>query len=359
MLPFSAKHPRLSNHRRVWQVVTTQASAVTIMLFVLWAFSVPSFADSPTPIKTNPPLVQARNGLHDSEITCPAATVLVFKAEDLSPACVRHSSALGLMQRGWALDDQNLSSASNVSARRDYSLAFLGNAASPLYNSTIDIIRNHLQPGDYIIVDGIGVDGPGKKVRELRSLVAPGVNVGAIAIYNNIKSLTGNMGTLGPGFDYIGYDYEKGDGFSPEFTTNETSSIAYFDSAKKAVEQYNSRTGGSAKLLIMPPFGELRGANWDWGKAAKTADMIDIQLQAYVKDPKFFNYTLDAIAQIKKEAPSTKTFVQISLIEKRGTASDNLIAINEVRHMPIDGFFMFFHPRQISELTQFLQIMPP
>gem|GEM_PF-2335283 len=331
---------------------------IIMALLITGGLSEYAFAESALPATPYPPLIQMRGGTVDSQIRCPASMDLVFKADDLSPACVRPSTVFILAERGWALKGHDSHDLVTGPPTRDYALAFLVNAASPAYNNTVGMIASHLKKGDYLIVEGISSSDPTVKVQELSSHVAPGVKVRAIAIYNTIRSLTSRLPTLPGGFDYIGYDYEKGSAFSPEFTTSEQSSIGFFDQARRSVGEYNVRTGSSAKLLIMPPYGELRNAGWDWGEAAKHADMIDIQLQAFVRDPQFFNYTLDALAQIKQEAPSTKAFVQISLVEKRGTASDNLDAINEIRALPLGGFFMFFHPNQTSEVSQFLKILP-
>lgn len=316
------------------------------------------FADSNLNSPYDSPLQQIRNGVLDSNVRCPGSAVLIFKADDLSPACVEESNVFKLAARGWALANLGPPVHSSASHGRDYALAFLTNAASPTFETTLGKIAKRLKEGDYLIVEGLGGHDPRGKIKGVESHLIQGVHVGGITIYNSISSMTNKLPNLPGGFDYIGYDYEKGSRFSPEFTANESESIGYFDQARKAVAEYNERTGGDAKLLLMPPYGELKGANWDWGLVAQHTDMIDIQLQAFIKDPKFFNYTLDAMAQIKREAPSTKAFIQISLVEKRGTAGENLDAINEIRMLPLDGFFIFYHQNQTSEVDQFLDIMP-
>ncbi|HJU13633.1 MAG TPA: hypothetical protein VJ792_04180 [Candidatus Nitrosotalea sp.] len=328
---------------------------VTVVVF----FSIACMPESHSEEETIPPIKQAGDGIPDSNVQCAGGFVLIFKAEDLTPACVSHKGISLLASRGWALDLHPAPSKGpgNLTARV-YNLAFLANYANPNYNSTLNAISKHLKGGDYLFVEGVRGSQVREKMQEIRSDVKNGVNVEGIIIYNSIQALTSGLQELPSGYNYIGYDYEKGSGFSPEFTTNESISTGYFDKAREAVEKYNTKTGSDAKLLIMPPYGELRTANWNWGVAARHADAIDIQLQAFIKNPRFLNYTLDAVGQIRQQSPTTKTFVQMSLVESRGTAMENMDAINTIRILPIDAFFMFYHPNQTSEVDQFLRLLP-
>lgn len=301
------------------------------------------------------PLKQLQRGVLDTDVRCAQGFVLIFKTTDVSPACVKPSTEDKLVARGWAITIKNVDQNSN----RDYNLVFLVNLKTPQYNATMNSIARYLKGGDYLLVEGLENSSQlEQNLKEIRIFVNPEVNLGAIRIYNEIEKLTETVPNLPKGFDYIGYDYEEGNGFSPEFTVNETTSISYFDKARSAVEQYNAKTGSSAKLLILPPYGELMKANWNWGLAAKHVDVIDMQFQTFVHDPKLQDYVLNSVAQVKKEAPSAKVFIQLSLVETRGTAQDNLNAINTLHKLPIDAFLMFYHPYNTFELDQFLQIIP-
>jgi len=48
-----------------------------------------------------PPRVQINNGVENGDILCREGLVLVFKAVDYSPACVKLSTAQKLLERGW------------------------------------------------------------------------------------------------------------------------------------------------------------------------------------------------------------------------------------------------------------------
>ena len=49
------------------------------------------------------PLKQFKSGTTAQQVVCNSGLELVIKAEDNSPACVSHSSASVLMERGWAI----------------------------------------------------------------------------------------------------------------------------------------------------------------------------------------------------------------------------------------------------------------
>lgn len=302
------------------------------------------------------------------DVKCANDFELILKTSNLMPACVKQSSVLPLIIRGWAVMSYEQIEHSKynsieldgkiskmISNQGDYKLAFLISSASSQYNDNLSIFTKHLKNGDYLMVGGYenSTSEIKQKIQKIKSLANPGLNVVTIRIYSQIEQLVNRVPNLPPGFDYIGYDYEQGDGFSPEFTKNETTSIKYFDEAKSAIEKYNLKKSSNAKLIIMPPYGQLREAQWDWGVAAKHTDVIDMQFQAFMKDDKFLYYVINTIAQIKQESPSTKVFVQLSLVSTRGTPQDNLNAINMLYRLPIDGFLVFYHPSQTSELGQF------
>ena len=306
------------------------------------------------------------------DVKCANDFVLILKTSNLIPACVKQSSVSPLIIRGWAVmsykqienQQYNLTvpngNIPKTISTRDNKLVFLISSASSQYDDNLHVFTKYLKNGDYLMVAGYenSTSEIEQKMQKIKSLVNPGVNVVAIRIYSKIEPLVNRVPNLPRGFDYIGYDYEEGDSFSPEFTTNETTSIKYFDEARSAISQYNLKTAGDAKLIIMPPYGQLRNAKWDWGMAAKHTDIISIQFQAFMKDDKFLNYVTNTVAQIKQESPSTKMFIQLSLVSDRGTPQDNLNAISMLYPLPIDGFLVFYHPSQTSDLVKFFNQIP-
>ena len=53
--------------------------------------------------KIPPPRQQLKNNIEPSDITCNPDFVLIFKATDNSPACVKPSTAQKLLERGWSI----------------------------------------------------------------------------------------------------------------------------------------------------------------------------------------------------------------------------------------------------------------
>ncbi len=337
-----------------------------IMLSTIFPITIPSYAKS----QILSPFKQVQQGVHVLDVRCSDGMVLILKSETVMPFCVDVSSVNTLIARGWAIMpsemtvNQSLNTNGNFSkvknGPRDYHLVFLVSSASPQYENNLNIFAKYLKRGDGLLVEGYENSEPeiAQKIQKIKLMQNPGVNVDAIRIYNGIDDLTNKVPNLPKGFSYIGYDYEQGAGFSPEFTVNKTKSVEYFDQARHAVLQYNLRTGSNASLILMPPFGQLGKLQWDWGQTAKHTDIMSIQFQAFIKDRNFLNYVVDAIAHAKQESVSTKVLVQVSLVPTRGTPQDVLQAITLLHRLPIDSFLVFYHPNQTSDLEQFLSITP-
>jgi len=180
-------------------------------------------------------------------------------------------------------------------------------------------------------------------------------------MYDKIVDLTKQVPNLPKGVSYVFYDYENGTKFSPEFTTNETKSIGYFDQAEKKVHQYNAKTAGSAKLLVAPSYGELKKANWDWGLAAKHIDAIDIQFGGYTKYPSLFLYAPQVVAQIRQESPNTPVFIQLSLLPRKSTPQITANDIYTLDGKGVNNFLPYYNQTssvQSTTLQQFFSLLP-
>src|SRR5439155_12359393 len=174
----------------------------------------------------------------------------------------------------------------------------------------------NLKPGDILFVSGSPKSDPSTVIQQTlaaKAAVVPGVKVYSLKFYFTIADITANATKLPKGFDYIGYDYEKGIDYSPEFTTDETTSIGYFDLAQTAVKQYNVATGSNAKFMVTQPYGELQNENWDWGLSAKHMDTINMQMQGSIQDSNYQVLVTNMISQIRQGSPNTEAFVQVSI----------------------------------------------
>lgn len=236
------------------------------------------------------------------------------------------------------------------------SLGFELNTVQPYFDTDLPVFIKYLKSGDYLLV----IDDPSKVSTVLKqtSTIKPmfrvGVHVLSAVKYFKIADITASLPKLPKGLDLIMYDYEKTS--SPEFTLDETKSIAYFDQATAAIQKYNLRTGSHAILIVNPPFGELRQANWDWGLAAKHMGIMNIQMQSKITNPSLYSYLSAIMAQKNAEAPSTTTFVHFSLL--RYPAQDNVNAINTVKNIPgINSFLIFYGYHQIQDVIQVFTLL--
>jgi hypothetical protein len=240
-------------------------------------------------------------------------------------------------------------------------LAFFLRNSGQQYTDNLLVFAKNLKSGDYLFIYGKPSEDLTvlHKVEQAKPMFNSGVNVNSAIFYYKIGDLVDNVPKLPSGVDFIIYDYERGTNYSPEFTTNESTSLGYFDQAKAAITQYNRNSGSNARFMVTPPYGELQAAHWNWGLAVKHMDAVDIQVQAFLQHPDTMkNYVSDVVGQITQESPSTKIFIQLSLVQQRGTIQDNLNAINMLYRLPIDGFLIFYHPSQTSDLEQFFNQIP-
>lgn len=234
---------------------------------------------------------------------------------------------------------------------------------SPAYQNDSQILFRYLENGDYLLIHGSASQFATtlQNVQAAKSEVRPGVTVIPTAMYTKIADITSQVPALPKGLGLVFYDYENGTGFSPEFTTNETVSIGYFDQAENAVRQYNANTGGSAKLLVAPSFGELRAANWDWGLAAKHMDMIDVQFGGYTKLSTLFKYAPPVVSQIGTESPGTPVFAELSLLPGRGSPPVTSGDIFSLDRDGVGGFLPWYdqsNTTQSAILQQFFGLLP-
>lgn len=233
-------------------------------------------------------------------------------------------------------------------------LAFFLNISSGYFQDNLKVFAKNLKSGDYVIIRGDISDPRAvvEKVKQVKSMFAPGVNVNSCLFYYEIGNIVDTVPKLPTGIDYIVYDYEKGQNYSPEFTENESKSLEYFDQAQDAVLKYNKNTRSNAKLMITPPFGELRHANWNWGLVADHMDVMDMQLQAFVNDHTlmkgYVSSTFNEMSNSKKHV----IFVQVSM--SRNTIQENIDAINAVKDRRIGAFLIWYQATQTKDLEKFL-----
>ena len=248
----------------------------------------------------------------------------------------------------------------NGGAKKIYSLAFFLKFGTPQYETNLKILAKNLRSGDYLLLYGSPASASDivRQAQDMGPIFKAGVDVIPVVEYRNVKNLTETVPTLPRGIGYVMYDYEGGRAFSPEFTKDEKKSIGYFDAAKQAVLQYDEITGSSARLFATPPYGELRKADWNWGLVSSHVDVIDMQLQGFLKDPALKNYSAAVIKQIRSASPGEVLFIQLSINPKRGTLQENVDALNSLSSVSgISAFLVYYLPSQSSDLEQFFGML--
>jgi hypothetical protein len=307
-------------------------------------------------IQIDSPKKQMSHGILAQNVKCKGDLELILKITDKTAACVKPYTANHLVQNGWGVKMQNETSFSSS----NFHLAFLLNTRSTYYNDNLQLLSKNLHDGDYLFVIVDSKTGLASQlVQQAKSMCSPGVHVNSVVLYSKLQKILNQSATLPRGIDWVIYDYENGTDFSPEFTVNETTSLAYFDVAQAAIKKYNIATESAVKLMVTPPYGELQKGNWDWGIAAQHMDGIDVQTQRLVKDMPTFKDNISKIAeQIHDKSPETFSMIQFSLRHSVGTVEDTLNGINNVKDLRIDAFLIFYDQySQNSQLEQFFSLL--
>lgn len=243
---------------------------------------------------------------------------------------------------------------------KNYSLAFFLSPGNPFYASNLQIFERNLKRGDFLFISGPDQRAADviQKARDVRAHMEPGINVLSLVNFRRISDIVSKVPNLPKGLDYVMYDYEGGRGYSPEFTLDENMSAKYFAEAEDAVHMYDNITGGDAKLLITPSYGQLDKAGWNWGYAASHVDAMDMQLQAFTKDPDLPKHTQNIVSQIRKVQVDNLVLIQVSLIPSRGTVQDNVNALKSLSQIQgIDAFLIFYKNTRGKELGQFFSML--
>ena len=237
-------------------------------------------------------------------------------------------------------------------------LAFFLRIYGQYYIDNLGVFEKNLKNGDYLLIRGNPSEALTviQKVEQSRPLFDSGVHVNSAIFYYTISDIVTTVPKLPRGIDFVVYDYEKGDNYSPEFTTNESKSIEYFDQARSAVIQYNEDTGSNAKLMVTLPYGELHSDNWDWRLAAKHMDVIDMQIQAFLQNhsmmQSYISNTYD-----NETGNNPLIFAQLSISQVRGTVQENVDAINAIKNSKVNAFLIWYQAIQTSDLEQFFNLL--
>lgn len=311
------------------------------------------------------PRSQILNGVVPQDVICKKNMTLVLKINGKFAACVKPSTANVLVEIGWGTKLQNtaINNSNSFDMKKttsDIHLAFFLNTRSSYYDKNLEFLAKNLHKGDYLfIIVHSKLNMTHQLVLQAKSRCESGVNVNSVLLYSKLSDLISELSNIPPGVDWIVYDYENGNDFSPEFTTDETSSVKYFDKAWESVKQYNDKTKSHTKFMVTPPYGGLRSGNWNWGLAAKHMDGIDIQTQRLVKDMNTFQGNMIQISnQLQEKSPTTFSMIQFSLRPSVGTVQGTITGIYSAKDLGFDAFLIFYDQySQNTQLEDFFKIL--
>ena len=250
-----------------------------------------------------------------------------------------------------------ISSGTVINDLNRFNLIFWLQTGQTYYPTTLQILSSNLKSGDLVMVGGRNSNASTAIVetQKDKQLFKPGVKVKSFRVYYTIGNLTKYTPGLPAGYDYIEYNYEKGTPYSPEFTVNETQSIIYFDQANAAVNQYNANTGSHAKLIVTPPYPQMRWAvpPWDWALAAQHMNQIDVMMSGYALNPYLPIGASSVISQIRLGSPQTENEVQLSLEPSRHQSPQQVAnAIYILQGVGVNNTLVFYNTWQNTELVQ-------
>lgn len=249
---------------------------------------------------------------------------------------------------------------STLVSKPHLSLAFFLDVSNPYYYNNLKIFKKNLRDGDYLFISGRPSSAVTvlQKTEQSKPLFNSRIHVDSAIFYDRIDDMVNTVPKLPKGIDFIVYDYEKGTNYSSEFTSNESTSIGFFDQARNTVIRYDKDSGSNAKLIVTPPYGELLHSGWNWGLAAKHMDVIDMQVQSLLKNPSLMKSSVsNIVGQIKETSSNTLIFVQLSLIKTRGSVQDNVLAINLFENQSINSILIWYGVNQTSDLERFFHFV--
>jgi hypothetical protein len=249
-----------------------------------------------------------------------------------------------------------ISSGTVVNDLNRFNLIFWLETGQAYYPTTLQILASNLKSGDLVLIGGKNSNASTALIetQKDKQIFKPGVKVKSFRVYYNIGNLTKYTPGLPAGYDYILYNYEKGTPYSPEFTTNETLSIIYFDEANAAINQYNANTGSHAKLIVTPPYPQMRWAvpPWDWALAAQHMGQIDVMMSGYALNPYLPIGASSVISQIRLGSPQTENEIQLSLEPSRNQSPQQVAnAIYILQGVGVNNTLVFYNTWQNPELV--------
>lgn len=305
-------------------------------------------------------MMQFENGVPAQDVRCPAGHDLALQASTRMPVCLYASSLQILLSRGWAepVENQVVSVPTHAQNQSKNTLAIFYITGSNHKN--LELSEEYLMPGDYLfITTPLDEDNYTSQAlqdaQEARSRVSPGVNVLSFVWYSKIEAIKLHASALPKTVDGVIYDYEEGDMYSPEYTSNFTQALSIFDSAYKTAHE------NGLKLMITPVFGSVENGievenPWDWTAISNDTDYLVIQFQSFfkMKNSDELAAEMGRTTSAISSSTHTPTFAEISLTAIGGTGKQDIQAMQELAQSGTHSYMIFFEPWTTSDLKYIL-----
>ncbi len=316
------------------------------------------FINQQASAQIEPPLKQFRHGIPISEIKCVKDYYLVIKKSDNTPACVFFTTIHTLIERDWTSSDISMeNTTNNVNPASIFAMFY----TSGSNHANLELFEKYLRAGDYLfITTPLDQDSNFTQIledaAEAKNKVVSGVKVFTFAWYSKIDEIKLHSAFLPSGVDGIIYDYENGTEYSPEYTTDYNKVSSLFATASEIAHK------NGLKLMLAPVFGDTINKveiehSWNWTEISDHADFLVIQFQHYFKDDNA-NSLKTRMGKIVDDINSnsgTPTFVELSLTAIGGTADEDLQAMQDLEHVGVNKFLIFFEPWKTGDLEHIFE----
>ncbi|HJU14121.1 MAG TPA: hypothetical protein VJ792_06645 [Candidatus Nitrosotalea sp.] len=294
-------------------------------------------------------------------ITCASGLDLALQESTGEPVCLFPSSLQVLLSRGWALPVGNSTGTAPSFFQNGPKTTLAMFYITGSNHKNLELFEKYLRPGDYLfITTPLDEDNYTAQAvqdsTEAKSKVMQGVNVLSFAWYSKIEAIKLHVAALPKTVDGVIYDYEEGQMYSPEYTSNFTQALSIFDSAYQAAHK------NGLKFMVTPIYGDAQNGTefehpWDWNAISKDADYLVIQFQSFFKMRNSSELETEMGTTVSEISQSTQTptFVELSLTAIGGTGAQDLQSMHELEKSGVHNFLIFFEPWTTGDLEYILQ----
>ncbi len=247
-----------------------------------------------------------------------------------------------------------------VNSLNRFNLRFFLHTNQSHYSDILAVFAKHLRSGDILMIGGDNNSNTTIAVAAAKAaqpLFAPGVTIASYRIYHTLGNITAQVPTLHRGYNYILYDYEIWN--SPEFTTNQTQSVIYFDQANAVIQKYNQDTGSHARLMVAISYWPIKAkhAFWNWGEVSRHTKQLDVMMSGFTSNPCLASCSSSVYAPMATKSPKTVNEIQLSFAKGRDGPEKVASALYELQGVGVNNTLVFYDNYQTQNLKQFFNLL--